>query len=91
VASPWPATELLRARALSRINQVFLTHQLLDPTEALPLIVDSAGLQRASPLVVHASPETIAGLHAHSAKLQPVELRPDSTAIPHDASGPSHR
>jgi 3',5'-cyclic-nucleotide phosphodiesterase len=66
MASPSPVTEQPRTGAPVRIEHVFLTHQLLDPAEALPLIVDSVGARCASPLVPQPSPETIAVLRANS-------------------------
>jgi ribonuclease BN (tRNA processing enzyme) len=65
---------------LARIDHVFLTHSHLDHIAALPLLVDSVGAMRATPLRVHALPETIAALRAHIFNWT---IWPDFTEIPH--------
>lgn len=51
--------------ALCRVDRVFLTHAHLDHIAALPLLIDAVGDRRDSPLVVHATPETLRILHSH--------------------------
>jgi len=72
--------EDLSVEALQRIDHVFLTHSHLDHVAALPLLIDSVGARRASPLVVHALPETIEALRAHIFNWV---IWPDFTQIPH--------
>ncbi|MDX9717535.1 3',5'-cyclic-nucleotide phosphodiesterase [Thauera sp. WH-2] len=69
----------LPLEVLRRIDHVFLTHVHLDHIAALPLLVDTVGELRASPLVVHALGESIAALQAHIFNWQ---IWPDFTAIP---------
>lgn len=64
---------------LCRIDHVFLTHSHLDHIAALPLLVDAVGERRSSPLVVHASPETLSILRAHVFNWL---VWPDFSAIP---------
>lgn len=65
---------------LERIDHVFLTHSHLDHISGLPLMVDSIGARRASPIQVHALPETIEALRAHVFNWV---IWPDFTQIPH--------
>lgn len=72
--------EDLSVEELTRIDHVFLTHSHLDHVAALPLMVDSVGARRKSPLTVHALPETIGALKAHIFNWV---IWPDFTEIPH--------
>ncbi len=51
--------------AMVNIDRVFLTHSHLDHVAMLPLLADSAGSFRDSPLTVYALAETIATLKSH--------------------------
>ncbi len=72
--------EDLSVEALTRIDHVFLTHSHLDHVAALPLMIDSVGARRTTPLVVHALSETIEALRAHVFNWV---IWPDFTQIPH--------
>ena len=48
--------EDLSVDELAAIDHVFLTHSHLDHIAALPLLVDSVGARRRTPVVVHALP-----------------------------------
>ncbi|MEZ5661637.1 MAG: 3',5'-cyclic-nucleotide phosphodiesterase [Burkholderiaceae bacterium] len=72
--------EDLSVEELTAIDHVFLTHSHLDHIAALPLLIDSVGARRATPLLVHALPETIAALRAHVFNWT---IWPDFTEIPH--------
>lgn len=50
---------------LVHIDRVFLTHTHLDHIAALPLMVDTVGSMRSSPVQVHASCAALANLQAH--------------------------
>lgn len=50
---------------MAGIDQVFLTHSHLDHVAMLPMLADSAGNFRNTPLTVYALPETIAILRSH--------------------------
>lgn len=55
----------LTLEEMARVNHVFLTHCHLDHVAALPLMLDSVGARRSTPVCVHALPETIDALAAH--------------------------
>jgi ribonuclease BN (tRNA processing enzyme) len=65
--------------ALSRIDHIFLTHAHLDHILGLPLLLDSVGEQRATPVIVHALPDVLAVLEKHLFNWQ---LWPDFREIP---------
>ncbi|MHB1214606.1 MAG: MBL fold metallo-hydrolase [Thiobacillus sp.] len=64
---------------LLAIDHVFLTHAHLDHTLGLPLLLDSVGDLRDTPVTVHALPEVLAVLSAHLFNWQ---LWPDFREIP---------
>lgn len=64
---------------LRRIDHVFLTHAHLDHVLGLPLLLDSVGDLRATPVTVHALPEVLDVLSAH---LFNWKLWPDFREIP---------
>ncbi len=64
---------------LARIDHVFITHSHLDHIACLPLIGDSVGDLRATPLTVHATGPTIAILQSHVFNWA---VWPDFTRIP---------
>ena len=68
---------------LKGIDHVFLTHAHLDHIAALPMMIDSVGELRESPVVVHASPETIRILHSHIFNWL---IWPDFSTIPDHAN-----
>jgi len=70
----------LAVEQLAAIDHVFLTHSHLDHISSLPLIMDSVGSLRDSPVNVHALPETIAALQKHIFNWT---IWPDFTQIPH--------
>jgi ribonuclease BN (tRNA processing enzyme) len=72
--------EDLTVEQLERIDHVFLTHSHLDHVSGLPLMIDSIGARRHTPLQVHALPETIEALKAHVFNWV---IWPDFTQIPH--------
>lgn len=61
------------------INHVFVTHSHLDHIACLPLLIDSVGLMRDQPLVIHATDETQVILKEHVFNW---EIWPDFTEIP---------
>lgn len=61
------------------INHVFVTHSHLDHIACLPLLIDSVGLMRDQPLVIHATDETQAILKEHVFNW---EIWPDFSEIP---------
>lgn len=50
---------------MARIDHVFITHSHLDHICSIPLLADSIGSLRTSPIVVHALGETIDALRSH--------------------------
>jgi ribonuclease BN (tRNA processing enzyme) len=72
--------EDLSVEELAAIDHVFLTHSHLDHIAALPLLVDSVGGIRKTPITVHALPETIEALRTHIFNWV---IWPDFTEIPH--------
>lgn len=50
---------------LVRVGRIFLTHTHLDHIAALPLLVDTVGAMRSTPIVLHASCAGLATLRAH--------------------------
>lgn len=71
----------LSLEEMGRIGHVFITHSHLDHILTLPLLLDSVGVGRAAPLVVHALPEVIDILKAHIFNWQ---VWPDFTLVPED-------
>lgn len=55
----------LNLHEMRQINHVFLTHSHLDHIAALPLMVDTIGSSRTTPLQIHALAGTIAALKTH--------------------------
>lgn len=68
---------------LVKIDHVFLTHAHLDHVLGLPLLLDSVGDLRDSPLTVHALPEVLEVLSTH---LFNWHLWPDFRKIPSEAA-----
>lgn len=66
---------------MARISHVFITHSHLDHILTLPLMLDSVGVGRAAPLVVHGLPEVIETLRTHIFNWQ---IWPDFTQVPSD-------
>lgn len=77
----------LSLEAMARVRHVFITHAHLDHILALPLLLDSVGAVRTSPLLVHALPEVIEILKAHLFNWQ---IWPDFARIP-DVHRPAMR
>ncbi len=50
---------------MHNVDHVFLTHSHLDHIASIPLMVDSVGFTRDTPLVVHGTAETLAILRQH--------------------------
>lgn len=69
----------LSLEALAKIDHLFITHSHLDHIAHLPLIVDSVGDLRSTPLTVHVTKETRAILEAHIFNWL---IWPDFTQIP---------
>ncbi|OHE58980.1 MAG: 3',5'-cyclic-nucleotide phosphodiesterase, partial [Thiobacillus sp. GWE1_62_9] len=65
--------------ALLKIDHVFITHAHLDHVLGLPLLLDSVGDMRATPVTVHALPEVLDVLATH---LFNWKLWPDFREIP---------
>lgn len=68
---------------LLKIDHIFLTHAHLDHVLGLPLLLDSVGDLRATPVTVHALPEVLEVLGRHLFNWQ---LWPDFREIPSKAS-----
>lgn len=68
---------------LLAIDDVFITHAHLDHVLGLPLLLDSVGDLRGSPLTVHALPEVLEVLSTHLFNWQ---LWPDFRKIPSEAA-----
>jgi len=68
---------------LLAIDHVFITHAHLDHVLGLPLLLDSVGDLRGSPLTVHALPEVLEVLSTH---LFNWKLWPDFRKIPSEAA-----
>jgi cAMP phosphodiesterase len=64
---------------LGRIDHVFLTHAHLDHLASLPLLVDSVGFMRASPITVYALQETLEAIRQHIFNWK---IWPDFSVIP---------
>ncbi len=64
---------------MSLIDHIFITHSHLDHIACLPLLVDSVGLMRDKPLLIHATAETLAILQQHIFNW---EIWPDFAEIP---------
>ena len=65
--------------AMGRIDHVFVTHAHLDHVCSLPLLADSVGRARATPLTAYATAEVLAALRAHVFN---DSLWPDFTRLP---------
>lgn len=50
---------------LLKINHVFLTHSHMDHLACLPILIDSVGFLRESPIRIYALPETLQALKQH--------------------------
>jgi len=64
---------------LGRIDHVFLTHAHLDHLACLPLLVDSVGFMRESPITVYGLPETLDAIRQHIFNWK---IWPDFSVIP---------
>ncbi len=69
--------------ALSKVQKVFLTHSHLDHIAMLPLLVDTVGVMRQSPLHIYALAETIDALKKNIFNWK---IWPDFTMIPSGAN-----
>ena len=69
----------LTLEAMSRIDHVFVTHSHLDHILAVPLIVDTVGHLRTSPLTIHSSAATLKALRDHVFNNR---IWPDFAALP---------
>ena len=72
---------------LCRIDHVFVTHSHLDHVTSIPMLVDTVGWIRGTPITVHATEPTLEILRQH---LFNWKLWPDFTQIP-DAAAPFMR
>lgn len=73
----------LALEAMARIDHVFITHAHLDHVAALPLMLDTVGWMRPSPVTVYALPAVVDVLRQH---LFNWHLWPDFTRIPDEAN-----
>jgi ribonuclease BN (tRNA processing enzyme) len=64
---------------LARIDHIFITHSHLDHVACIPLLVDTVGSLRDTPITVHATPATLDILKEH---LFNWKMWPDFTRIP---------
>lgn len=64
---------------LSLVDHIFVTHSHLDHVSSIAFIADTVGGMRAKPILVHATPETIAILKKHIFNW---EIWPDFSQIP---------
>ena len=69
----------LSLQELTRINHIFITHSHLDHVACIPLLVDTVGSLRDTPISVHATPATLDILKEH---LFNWKIWPDFTRIP---------
>ncbi len=69
----------LNLDAMARIDHLFITHAHLDHVLSLPLLLDSVGVEREAPLLIHALPEVIEVLKAHIFNWQ---IWPDFARVP---------
>lgn len=69
----------LSLEQMARIDHLFITHAHLDHILALPTMLDSVGVGRASPLQIHALPEVIEILRTHIFNWQ---IWPDFARVP---------
>lgn len=69
----------LSLEQLTRINHIFITHSHLDHVACIPLLVDTVGSLRDTPISVHATPATLDILKEH---LFNWKIWPDFTRIP---------
>lgn len=63
----------LSLQQLARIDHIFVTHSHLDHVAFIPFLLDTVGFQRAGPVTLHATPETldILGEHLFNWKIWP--------------------
>ncbi len=64
---------------MAEIDHVFVTHSHLDHIVSIPLMLDSGGMARKKPLLVHATPETLAIIKQHVFNWK---IWPDFSEIP---------
>lgn len=77
----------LSLQQLAGIDHIFLTHSHLDHVTSIPFLLDTVGWQRAQPVTLHATQETLDILSAH---LFNWKLWPDFRTIP-DENAPTLR
>jgi cAMP phosphodiesterase len=69
----------LELEELKRVDHIFLTHSHLDHVALLPLLIDTVGWMRRSPVTLHAPAATLAILREHVFNWK---IWPDFTEIP---------